>query len=213
MIVRMSIENWMCFRDEVSFSMIASRERQHRERLAVAGEYEAKLLPIAAIYGGNASGKSSFLNALAFCQEHGLRGAGKERAPYQSRGSDWIRASRIVPSSFSFELLIGDVIYEISFSVTTSEVVAERLVEVSGRDEVILYSRDGDEVTFSDRFTGDERSRLVVVAQGTQRNQLFISNSVSQNIDAFRQIHDWFEKGLVLIAPDRPPTSIHGALR
>ncbi len=60
MLVRFCLENWMSFRDQVSFSMIASKERHHGERIARVDKYQTRILPIAAIYGANASGKSNF---------------------------------------------------------------------------------------------------------------------------------------------------------
>ncbi|MDA3873167.1 MAG: hypothetical protein PF795_04335, partial [Kiritimatiellae bacterium] len=59
MLIRMTIENWASFRDEVEFSMVASRERQHGDRLPVLSSPSMRVLPVAAIYGGNASCKDS----------------------------------------------------------------------------------------------------------------------------------------------------------
>ena len=38
--------------------------------------------------------------------------------------------------------------------------------------------------------------------EGTRDNQLFLTNSVSQKIDAFKPVYDWFKDTLELIAPD-----------
>ena len=48
---------------------------------------------------------------------------------------------------------------------------------------------------------GDDRKRLRVIFEGTQDNQLFITNSIFQKCDAFRQVYDWFGKTLILISP------------
>ena len=61
MLLSCSIENWMSFANRTSFSMIASKERQHSQRIPFISKYKLKVLPIAAIYGGNASGKTNFL--------------------------------------------------------------------------------------------------------------------------------------------------------
>ena len=53
-IVNISIENWRWFRDRVTFSMVASRERQHGLRVPRIRRFQARVLPIAAIFGGNA---------------------------------------------------------------------------------------------------------------------------------------------------------------
>ena len=60
MLIRFTLENWMSFRDQVVFSMVAGRERQHARRVPVIDRYNIKVLPVAAIYGGNASGKTNF---------------------------------------------------------------------------------------------------------------------------------------------------------
>ncbi|MCY3767836.1 MAG: AAA family ATPase, partial [Gammaproteobacteria bacterium] len=38
--------------------------------------------------------------------------------------------------------------------------------------------------------------------EGTRDNQLFLTNSVSQKVDIFKPVYDWFRDALVLIAPD-----------
>jgi len=74
MIVSFSIENWMSFRNLVSFSMIASRERQHGDRISKIDKYKTRLLPISAIYGGNASGKTNLFKALNFVRDLVVKG-------------------------------------------------------------------------------------------------------------------------------------------
>ncbi len=65
MIINFTIDNWMSYKDAVDFSMIASRERQHGKRIPKIAKYSTRILPIAAIYGGNASGKTNFFKAFA----------------------------------------------------------------------------------------------------------------------------------------------------
>ncbi|MGE5196348.1 MAG: AAA family ATPase, partial [Anaerolineae bacterium] len=68
MLIRFSVENWMSFQAKATFSLIASRERQHRERIPKTGKLKLGVLPIAVVYGGNASGKTNFLKALHFAK-------------------------------------------------------------------------------------------------------------------------------------------------
>jgi hypothetical protein len=66
MLISFKLENWMSFSDQITFSMVASRERQHGERVPKLSKYQTRVLPIAAIYGGNAAGKTNFFKALSF---------------------------------------------------------------------------------------------------------------------------------------------------
>ena len=68
MLIRFSIENWMSFQTKATFSLIASRERQHGERIPKTGKLKLGILPIAAVYGGNASGKTNLFKALHFAK-------------------------------------------------------------------------------------------------------------------------------------------------
>ena len=82
MIVSFSVENWMSFRDKATLSMVASRERQHGERLARLDRYQMRLLPAAVVYGGNASGKTNLFKALAFAKNQVVTGTQPGR-PYR----------------------------------------------------------------------------------------------------------------------------------
>lgn len=57
MLLNFTIENWMSYRDQASLNMTASLELQHGRTLAkLPGFRSKKALPIAAVYGKNASG-------------------------------------------------------------------------------------------------------------------------------------------------------------
>merc|ERR1711879_802724 len=67
MLVSFAVENFLSFKEKVLFSMVASREKQHNDRIPKIKGY-TRLLPIAAIYGGNASGKTNFFQAINFAR-------------------------------------------------------------------------------------------------------------------------------------------------
>jgi AAA15 family ATPase/GTPase len=199
MIINFSIENWMSFRDRVSFSMVASPERQHSERLPSAGKYATRILPVAAIYGGNASGKTNLFKALSFAREFVVDGA-KPDVDIRVEPFRLAAANTMQPTRFSFELLIDETIYEFSFSLTRKAVVEERLVRISSSGETVLYDRKNGQPGF-DRSL-DKNQFLHYAFQGTRDNQLFLTNSVSQRVENFRPVYDWFKDKLELIAPD-----------
>ena len=67
MLVSFKIKNWCSFKEEASFSMENSKERRFSDTLInLEDSAKSSLLPITAIYGYNASGKSSFFKALKF---------------------------------------------------------------------------------------------------------------------------------------------------
>lgn len=68
MLLSISLKNWKSFEEKTTFTMEASKEQRHRDTLADFKKFRLKLLPIAAIFGSNASGKSNFVKAFSFVQ-------------------------------------------------------------------------------------------------------------------------------------------------
>ena len=199
MIISFSVENWMSFRDPTTFSMVASRERQHGERVPKLGKYQTRVLPIAAIYGGNASGKTNFFKALSFAKTLVVEGTRPDSLiPIDTFRLDAEGKSQ--PSRFAFELLIDETIYDFSFAVTQKAVLEERMVKITSTSEKVLYDRRDGNLSFDSSLSKDPFFPFVF--RGTRDNQLFLTNSVSQNIDDFRPVYDWFKDKLVLVAPD-----------
>ena len=199
MLISFSLENWMSFRDKVTFSMVASRERQHGDRVPSLSKYQARVLPIAAIYGGNASGKTNFFKALGFARKLVVRGTQTDGLisvePFRL-DAEWMER----PSRFCFELLINEIIYEFSFAVTREKVIEEKLVLITSTSEKVLYDRREGKPNFNESLAKDQF--LQFAFQGTRENQLFLTNSVSQKVDNFRPVYDWFNETLELVAPD-----------
>ena len=201
MLVSASLENWMSFKNRVTFSMIAGRERQHGERVPRVSKYQTRVLPIAALFGGNASGKTNFFKALQFAKSLVVTGT-RPNTPILVEPFKLDKAMAGNPTSFLFELLIGEYIYEFSFSVTRTEVIEERLVLITASSERELYHRSKGTITFDTPYDSETNSFLEFAFRGTRDNQLYLTNSVFQNIDVFKAVYDWFDHTLALIAPD-----------
>lgn len=199
MIIEITVENWMSFRDPVTFSMVASRERQHGERVPRVAKYPTRVLPVAAIYGGNASGKTNFFKALGFVKNLVIKGTLPDSLiavePFRL---DVAMAKQ--PTRFSFQLLVEETIYEFSFTLTHKAILEEKLVQISSSSEKVLYDRREGEPNFDASLRNDQS--LQYAFKGTRDNQLFLTNTVSQKIDAFRPVFDWFRDTLDLVAPD-----------
>lgn len=200
MLIRFSVENWMSFQEKVTFSLIASRERQHGERIPKIDKMQLKVLPIAAVYGGNASGKTNLFKALHFAKSLIVKG----NQPYSLIAVDSFRLGNEKkveqPVNFEFELLINETVYAFCFSVNRKAVIEEKLVHISDHREKTLYHRVDGESNFDSSLKSDQA--LQFAFKGTHDNQLFLTNSISQKIDVFKPVYDWFKDTLELIAPD-----------
>lgn len=200
MLIRFTIQNWMSFREPVTFSMIASRERQHSERLVSISRYRTRVLPFSAIYGGNASGKTAFFKALNFVRRLVVAPSPMNSLipvnPYRLDND-----SRFQPCIFEIEILVEDCVYAYHIEVTRYKVLRETLTEILAKTERVLFDRSEKETIFDERLIKEYGERLHFVAAGTQDNVLLLRNSVNQKIDAFLPYYSWFEN-LMMIAPD-----------
>ncbi len=137
MLVSFAVGNFLSFKEKVSFSMVASREKQHNDRIPKIKGY-TRLLPIAAIYGGNASGKTNFFQAINFARNVVVLGSQPDaRIPVDPFKLD--KSCKSAPSTFVFEFFAEEKCYEYGFSVTSQKVVKEWLVEILKTTEKELY--------------------------------------------------------------------------
>ena len=68
MLIEFNFKNYRSFRDEASLSLSAAKITEFGNSVVSIGK--EKILPIAAIYGANASGKSNVYNAFAFMTDY-----------------------------------------------------------------------------------------------------------------------------------------------
>lgn len=170
MLIRFSIENWMSFRDKVDFSMIASKERQHGERVPKLDKHRTRALPIAALYGGNASGKTNFFKALSFVKTLVVNGT----RPDSLIPVDFFKLSlegSKQPSRFEFEVLIDETIYDFRLAVTRNAILEESLTAIYSSSEKVLYSRREGDIDLDKSLP--DRDFLLFAFKGTRINQLF----------------------------------------
>ena len=207
MLIKFSIENWKSFQDPNDFSMIATKSTNHEERVHRSEKYGMGILPISAIYGGNASGKTNFCSAFEFVRSM-VVDARRPDSPIPLEQSMMQPEDHESRSRFEIVMLIGEDIHQFVFVVTNESVIEEKLARMtpgSGDelDEKVLYhlvKGKGTEDSFEDVEDDEERKRLEFARQGTSDNQLFLSNSVSQNVDTYSPVYDWF-RNLRVIYP------------
>lgn len=201
MLLNLTIENWMSYRDEATLSLVSSRERQHMDTLAkVPGFRSKKALPVTAVYGGNASGKTGVFRALA-CLKHmvttdcGVNGI-LSIAPFLLE-----RGYTLKPTVFDVTFLTGKSVYRYVVEATLDGVSYESLERVTEKCSVDIFERDMNrEKPYSfdmDFFAVSDH--VAYAAKSTRRNQLFLGSAVAQNVVELKEAYDWFANTLELV--------------
>jgi len=68
MLIQFNFKNFKSFRDEASLDLSAAKMTEFSNRVVCIGN--EKVLPVAAIYGANASGKSNVYNAFEYMTKY-----------------------------------------------------------------------------------------------------------------------------------------------
>jgi len=176
-ILTFKVRNWMSFRDEVQLSMVASRERQHGDRVPKVGKLQTRILPIGVIYGGNASGKTNLFQALNFMRHMVVEGT-KVDAPIPVHPFQLAKANRGALSHFAIEVLIGDRVWEYQFSCDRKQIHTERLVVHTRAAQRVLFERSDNEIRpFPDELSSSTDAPSEVTVPKSYLEESFASRS------------------------------------
>ena len=192
MLIDFRAENYRSLRDEQVLTMEAGRsgaESDLRPR-RVPGHSES-LLPIAVLYGANASGKSNVLGALGFMRD-AIVDSHRTWSPDEGVPRDpfaW-GPKKIEPSMFEVSLLIDMVRYEYGFLVSDDCVVEEWLHAWPNGKKQLWFERDANSFKFGDNLKGENK----LIQEVTRSNALFLSTAVQLKHQQLQPIFSWFRQ-------------------
>ena len=206
MLIRFFVENFLSFKDEVEFSMVAGRTRKHKDHIITTGKRnDIRLLKTGVIYGANASGKSNLIKAMAFAQDFVTQGTLNTKyislAPFLF---DSVTANK--PSTFRFEIKCETRSYIYGFAVDRKQVYSEELYEIRPASEKLIFERKTD----LDGRAKIEFGKLPLTAEQNQElldsivpERLLLTESVKMEhiISYFEDVYHWFDYTLVPVFP------------
>ncbi len=159
MLCQFTFSNYRSYRDETTLTMQASAMREFSRSLLPGGDSQS-FLPVAAVYGPNAGGKSNLLEALGYVWSAVARPILSLKRGAEAREEPSLRLSRCAPFAFDgehgampteFEVYyrVSGYEYRYTLSVSASEIVGESLArrKVGASRTAMLFEREGDEVS------------------------------------------------------------------
>jgi len=142
-LIRFEVSNFRSVRETVELSMVAiDQDREEARPAPLLGE---SLLPVAAVYGPNASGKSNFLAGLAWVRDavrHSLL-FWEDAIPIEPFA---FRDGPTLSSEFTIELLIQGVRFEYILDVDRERVIYEALFHYPEKKRRRIFEREGSEL-------------------------------------------------------------------
>ena len=194
MFIEFSVANYRSFRDEVTFSMVASPLKEKNAELNQNNLFVAhggiNLLTSAAIYGANASGKSNLVAAMNFMVRF-VRESHKSSDPTGGIGVEPFRLSTQTgdePSSFEIVFIAENQRYRYGFDVTSERVEAEWLYVAPKVRESRLFDRNGDKIDVGPKYKAEAKDLIAK----TRPNALFLSVAAQFDGVVAQKVLSWF---------------------
>ncbi|MEV8436560.1 ATP-binding protein [Actinosynnema sp. NPDC051121] len=159
---------------------------------------DREVLPVAAVYGANASGKSNLLDGLKFMAD-AVRDSfaqwrpdgGVPRRPFKLHP-----AAKEQPSVFVAEFIEDGVRYTYGFEVDDERVLAEWLYSYPEKRKRVLFDRSGDSVKFGKAVIADAVGKVTVLGGFLRSNALLLSLAAQSNVPSVLPVHHWFVEKL-----------------
>ncbi len=198
MLIDFSVSNYRSIRERQSLNLYRS-SRSAREA-AAADWRRPDLASVAVIFGANAAGKSSLIDAIHFLAEAveesystwKPRGGVEGREPFRLD-----RSHSDLPTELDVEFVAGDGLeYRYGFAVDDERVVSEYLHVFRTARRSVLFEREGSKYKFGDSFRGPAS----LLRETTRSNSLFLSAAAAAGLEATEAAHSWITESLRVYA-------------
>jgi uncharacterized protein len=184
------VGNHQSIRDEQELSLLPANDG-------------ALAVPVVAVFGPNAAGKSSLIGALRFLQTAVKLSfatwepdAKVPRKPFRLSPR-----SLLEPSIYVIELVLDWVPYTYGLVVDDDTVVAEWLYTYPKKRKKVVFDRAGEQVEFGP--TGAEnKSRWKMTSAMLRPNALLLSTAAQTKHPDVMPVFNWFAKGVAFLPTD-----------
>lgn len=197
MLIQFNFKNYKSFRDEATLDLAAAKMTEFSDRVVCIGS--EKILPVAAIYGANASGKSNVYNAFEYMTEYvveSFKYGDEEEKFTEYRPTPFLFDSKSENAESSFEVYFtipGDKAeksYNYGFCVGKEGITEEWLNEKAktARKYSPIFYRSEDTLD----LTGIPKNSRENIEVALEKQVLIVSLGAKLKVAKCKAIRDWF---------------------
>lgn len=187
MLLSFTVGNFRSFKESKTFSMKAASIQEHKD--FVRESNNTKLLPVAAVYGANSSGKSNLLSALKTMKNTLLSSV--KTNPTEKLKTDTFKLDEEHPKKptlFDIVFSTNGITYRYGFEYTETSITGEWLYTVNNDREKNLFIRNSEGIGVSKDFPEGKDKE-----EATAENRLFLSLVAQLNGKTSLTVMKWFE--------------------
>jgi hypothetical protein len=207
--LRFRVENHKSFRDQAELSLVPVGMKTARP---TDGTWCDNTHTVAAVYGPNASGKSSLLEALDFAVEVIRNSATVWRKakvlPYRPFRLD--ERSGAAPSSYAIDFTLDDVRYEYGFGLTAQGIHSEWLYDYPVGRQRLLFERGLGDSAF--RFGRALTGGTATLEKLTGGRELLLSRGANDEQPVLSRVYEALTAGFAFagFSDDSRSRRLHG---
>lgn len=209
MLIEYAVENYKSMKDKTKFSMEAYM-RDSRNKKTIFGVSESlNVLPLACIYGQNASGKTNVLDSMAFLKHLVINSKEFEKKDLiPSNSFEFDDTSRNEATKFYIDFLNGER-YSYTVSIRDGKVAEESLN--SGNS--LLFERADGILRIGKQISTEEKNKIKFVMSLTNENSLLLSKCSQSNIKSIENAYNWFDEKLRPVRAGGPRSPSPGRMK
>jgi AAA15 family ATPase/GTPase len=195
MLIGFTVENFRSFLGEISLSMIATSDKEHRAFNVIPTERD-DLLKSILIYGANAGGKSNLIHAMYYMKKMIISSIDvqtehiKTCQPFTFQDNAWK-----LPTRFEISFMLDGVIYDYGFDILSGQINREYLYKKVLR-RTLVFERTAPGFG-SIRLTPDMFD-VEPLKKNVREDVLFLSWAAYANNSLAIKIVDWVSNKLIL---------------
>ncbi|MBP8181838.1 MAG: ATP-binding protein [Acidimicrobiia bacterium] len=191
--------NARSFRDEFEFSFLSTPMAEKRVVRMVESRDDGKqigVLPVAGVFGANASGKSNLLRAMDDMRSLVLHSFSRQDPDGPTARNPFLldSASKGQPTEFEVELILEGVRHSYGFVLDDDRVLEEWAYAYPKGRGALLFLREGQKVSAGSKH-GTETRRVTPLLRP---NALFLSTAAAARHSVLLPLYRWFERNLLL---------------
>lgn len=207
MLLSFRVSNFRSFRDEVGVSLMATRLDPGIGFPAVVSldKKTVDVLPVVAVLGANASGKSNLLRAIETMQKFVITSASVQAGETMDRDPFLLDKSCLEePTMFEIEFTIDGDRFQYGFELGDGIVLGEWLHTFPYKRAQTLFDRERGDFTFGKKLGGQTK----VLSEITRQDVLFLSMGAQTGHEVLSRIHAWFRGAMSFLdVPSRAEMS------
>lgn len=199
MLLGFRLSNYRSFKQESSISFVATRldEGYGFTTTVAADGSTVEVLPVAAVLGANASGKSNLLKAMAYMRELVLESATRSRRSPPLGDPFLLDADCFEkPTLMELDFVLDGTRYQYGFELSNGNFREEWLIAYPHKRSQTLFDRErAGDFTFGKALHGPNRA----VAEITRPDVLFLSSAAQAGHPQLTRFWEFFERNLVFL--------------